>query len=77
MHEHVSEKLADVLKNRAAFLDRVDDACEVVVEQHHVGCLLRNVGAGKAHGDADMGGLERRRIVDAVAGDRHDVTLAL
>ena len=46
---------------------------EVVVGQDHVGGLAGDVGAGLAHRDADVGGLERRRVVDAVAGHRDDL----
>ena len=37
--------------------------------------LDRDVGAG-AHGDADVGGGERRRVVDAVAGHGDDAAFA-
>jgi hypothetical protein len=60
-----------------AFLHRGDDGGEVVVQQHHVGGFLGNVGAGDAHGHADVGLLERRRVVDAVAGHGHDVAAVL
>ena len=33
---------------------------------------LRDVGAGDPHRDADVGRLQRRRVVHAVAGHRHD-----
>ena len=59
------------------FFDGRDDAGEVVVGEHHVGRLLGHVGAGDAHGHADVGPLERRRVVDAVAGHRHDVAARL
>ena len=75
--EDVGEELADVLEDRAPFLDRVDDAREVVVEEDHVRRLLRHVGAGDPHGDADVRGPERGGVVHAVAGDRDNVPLAL
>ena len=74
--EDVGEELADVLEHRAAFLDGGDDAGEVVVEQHHVGGFARHIGAGQPHGDADVGLFQRRRVVDAVAGDGDDFPLA-
>ena len=43
--QDVGEELADIGEDRAAFLDRGDDAREVVVEQHHVGSLARDVRA--------------------------------
>ena len=44
---------------------------QVALEQRDAGALDGDVGAG-AHGDADIGGGQRRRIVDAVAGHRDD-----
>ena len=40
-------------------------------KQRDAGAFHRDVGAG-SHGDADFGGGERRRVVDAVAGHRDD-----
>ena len=68
-------KLADVGEDGAAFLDRGDDAGEVVVEQHHVGGLARHVGAAAAHGDADVGLPQGRRVVDAVASHGDELAL--
>ena len=48
------------------------DGRESVVEQDHRGCLARHVGSAHAHGDADIGLPQRRRIVDAVAGHGDD-----
>ena len=42
-----------------------------------VGGLAGDVGAGEAHGDADVGLLQRRRVVDAVAGDGDDLAQVL
>ena len=75
--QQVGQVLLDVVVDPAAALDRLDDGREVVVRQHDVGRLLGDVGAGDAHGDADVGVLERRRVVDAVAGHRDDVALVL
>ena len=64
-------------KIAAALAHRRDDGGEVVVGQDHVGRLLGDVGAGDAHRDADVGRLQRRRVVDAVAGHRDDVAVGL
>jgi hypothetical protein len=45
----------------------VNDRREVVVGQHHVRRLLRHVGAGDAHGDARVGGLDGGGVVDAAS----------
>ena len=55
----------------------VDDGGEVVVGEDHVAGFLGHLGAGDAHRDADVGALQRRSVVDPVAGHRDDVALAL
>jgi hypothetical protein len=47
---------------------------QVALHQGHAGALHGDVGAG-AHGDADIGGGERGRVVDAVAGHGDDAAL--
>jgi hypothetical protein len=64
-------------KTARPILDGIDDAGEVVVQQHHIGCLLGHVRAHDAHGDADVSSLQRRGIVDAVARNCHDMLLLL
>ena len=54
---------------------RAHDAAQVALHQRDAGALDRDVGAG-AHGDADVGLRERGRVVDAVAGHRHDAASA-
>ena len=68
--------LREVVVELAALLDRVDDRGEVVVGQDHAAGVLRDLGAA-AHRDADVGRLDRRRVVHAVARHRHDVALLL
>ena len=75
--EDVGHEPADVVVDRATLFDRVDDAREVVVGEDHVGRLFGDVRAGDAHRDADVGRLQRRRVVHAVAGHRHDMPHAL
>ena len=75
--EHEGDRLLHVVEHVPPFLHGGLDAREVVVGQHHVGRLARRRGPGLAHGDADVGLLERRRVVDAVAGHRHDLARAL
>ena len=65
-----------VVVQRPALLHGAHDRREVVVGQDHHRGLLGDLGAGDAHGDADVGRLEGRRVVHAVAGHRDDMALA-
>ena len=72
-----AQVLQQVVVEGAAVGDGTDDRGEVVVgEDHHRG-LLGDLGAGDAHRHADVGGLQRRRVVHAVAGHRDHVALLL
>ena len=72
--QDVEQEFADVAVDRAPLLDRGDDRGEVVVRQDHIGRLLRHIGAGNAHGNTDIGFLERGSIVHAVTRHGHDLT---
>ena len=50
---------------------------EIVVAQDERRSFLRYIGSGDSHRDADIGRFDRRRIVDAVACHRHDMSFAL
>ena len=76
LEHHEADVLVEVRVELAALLDGVDDRCEVVVGEDHSPGVLRDLGTA-AHGDADVGGLDRRSVVDAVAGHRDDVALLL
>ena len=56
----------------AAEVDRAHERGEVVVGEHDLGGLLRDLGAA-AHGDADVGLLERGGVVHGVAGHGDDL----
>jgi len=49
---------------------------QALLQEHQVGRLLGDVDRG-IHRDPDVGGAQRRRIVDAVAQEAHHVLLAL
>ena len=77
-HAHLeADVLGEVVVEAAAELDRLDDGGEVVVGEDHRRGLLGDLGAGDPHRDADVGLLQRGRVVDAVAGHRDDVALPL
>ena len=71
--DHEDDGLAQVGKHAPPVAHRGDDRREIVVQQHQRGGFACDVGAPRAHRHADVGGLQRRRVVDAVAGHRHDL----
>src|SRR5271165_3300648 len=66
--------VSDVIEDSTPLFDSADDRGKVVVGQHHVGGFLGHIGAGDAHGDADIGRPHRWRVVDAVASHGHDLS---
>ena len=73
----IADKLADIVIDAAPFFHRGDDGGIVIVQEHHVRGLFGNIGASNAHGNADIGALESRSVIDAVAGHGDDVALLL
>jgi hypothetical protein len=71
------QRLADVRVDRAALLDGAHDRREVVVHQHDVGDVARDVRAAGTHRDPDVGRAQRRGVVDPVAGHRDHVAARL
>ena len=76
-HHLDADVLHQVVVEATAALDRGDDRGEVVVGEDHLGRVLRHLGAGDPHGDADVGAGESRCVVHTVAGHRDDVALTL
>ena len=72
-----SHGLAQVVVDAPAQPHRCHDGAKVVVQQHQRRGLARHVGAPTAHRNADVRGLERRRVIDAVTGHRHDLAVGL
>ena len=58
-------------------LDPRQQAIEVIDQQDDIGGLRRGSRPARAHGDADVGGRQRRRVVDPVADHHHRAVLAL
>ena len=67
----VADVRDDLVVDPPADLDRVDERAEVVVGEDHPARLLRDLAA-RTHRDADVGLLQRGRVVDRVAGHRDD-----
>ena len=73
-HHHEADVLEHVVVELAPLGDGLHDRGEVVVGEDHLGGVLGDLGA-RSHRDADVGGLDRRSVVDAVPGHRDDVAL--
>ena len=71
------DDLADVVVDATALFAGTDDGGKVIVGEHHVGDVLGDVGAGDAHAHADVGALDGRGVVDAVARHGHDLVARL
>jgi hypothetical protein len=71
------DHLLEIVVHRPALVHGRDDRGEVVVGQHHLGRFLGRLGSLPTHGDADVCLLERGRIVHAVAGHHHHLTVSL
>ena len=68
-HERAGEVLPDDAAGAPGDRERLDEAQEVVAEEHHVRALARDIRT-RAHADADARRRERRRVVDAIADHR-------
>ena len=73
--QDIGQEFADVFEDCPPFLDGIDDAGEIVVEQDHVGRRLGHIGSGNPHGDADVRTLQGWRVVHPVSGDGDDFAL--
>ncbi len=74
--EQEEHELTDVGVDDAALLDRSHDTDVVVVGEHHIGRAFGHVGAGDAHRDADIGPLDGRRVIDAIASHGDHLVVA-
>lgn len=71
--QHVDGEVADVAEDPAPLAQLGDDRGKAVIPQNHPDGFLCHLGAPLAHGDADIGLLQRGRVVHAVAGHGHDM----
>ncbi len=71
------DRLPDIGVDSPPFLDGRDDRRKIVVREDHIRHVLRHVGPGDAHADADVRGFDSRRIIDAVARHGGDFSAAL
>ena len=71
------DELQDVVVEGAPLSHRAHDRCKVIIGQHHSGGFLRDGRASEAHGYTDIGALQGRRVIDAVARHGDHVPLGL
>ena len=71
------DDLADVVVDATTLFAGADDGSEVVIGKYHVGDVLGDVGTGDAHTNANVGALDGRGVVDAVARHGHDLVARL
>lgn len=64
--------LTPCLSPTLTLLHSGDDGGEVVVQQDHISRLLGHIRTGDPHGNADVGFLQCRRVVYAIACHSHD-----
>ena len=67
----------DIVIHGAPFAHGGHDGGKIVVGEHQVGGFFGRFAAGLAHGDAGIGALECRRIINAIARHRHGEAVRL
>src|SRR6266487_2891271 len=72
--ESEEKVLADISHHRAAQSHRLRYSAQIAFDESDAGAFHRDIGAS-THRDADVSSGERGRVVDAVAGHRHDLAL--
>ena len=75
--EDVRDRLLNVVEDPPPQFDRLNDGGEIILQQHQRSRLAGDVRSPAAHRDADVGRLECRGIVDAVAGHGDDFAIGL
>ena len=71
------DRLLDVVKDAPSETDGRDDGREIIVQQYERRGLTGHVRSATAHGDADVRRLQRRGVVDPVAGHGDDLPVCL
>ena len=78
MHgDDVGHRLAQIVVDAAPETDGPHNRPEIIVQQHKRRCFARHIGATSTHGDADIGRLERRRVIHTVPGHRNHGAMRL
>ena len=75
--QQVDNCLADVVKDSAPLLHGHHTRGEIVVGQHQVRSLFRDICAGDAHRNSDVGSFQRRGVIDAIPGHRDSLPVFL
>ena len=75
--EDVGDEFADVFVDCPSLFNGIDDGAEMIIQQHNVGGLTRNIRSRTAHGDANVGHAQGRSIVDSIPCRGYDLAFAL
>lgn len=69
----VGDRLDQIVIDAAPKAHRMNDRGKIVGDKDKISGLAGDIGSALADRDADMRGLQRRRVVDAIAGHRDDI----
>ncbi len=69
----VTDGLAQVVVEATAFRHRPHQGGKVVVGDHQVCGFPGDIGCASSHRDPNRCGTKSRRVINPVAGDRHDL----
>ena len=71
------KRVADVVINPPAFLNRVDDGGKIIIQQHHARSGARDFRASLPHRDANIGFFHGWRVINAIACHSNNFTVFL
>ena len=74
--ESVSDRLLQVIEDKATFFNTVYDRGEVIIEEKHVSGVLGDLRA-RAHSDTDISLFDSRGVIDTITSDSDDMTKSL
>ena len=64
--QQMKNELFDIVKHPASFLNSIDNRCKVIVRQHNIRRIFRNITARQSHRNTNVGPLQRRRIIHPI-----------
>jgi hypothetical protein len=74
--ESVGNRFLQVVENKTAFFNTINNGREVIIKQKHISGVLGDIRAG-THGDTNIGLLNSGGIIDTITGNSDDMTKTL